>query len=137
MRLKAPPNVKFHGDTRLLVWKPLGVVDEAVVNKILSFLGDQEATSRNPFDRFTDTSEQGPVKLTFKYVFHVALYRRLTYAGRPPVKSAFFVTDPKVARLVKLHAIVTDHSPLQVEMFDDRQAAADWLGVPITSLEIR
>ena len=39
---------------------------------------------------------------------------RLTYAGRPPIKSAFLVTKPEVAHLVRIHAIMTDHSPLQV-----------------------
>ena len=56
-----------------------------------------------------------------KYVFHVALHRRLAYAGRKPVKSVFYVTRSKAAQLVKLHAIMTDHSPLKVEMFEDRK----------------
>ena len=45
------------------------------------------------------------------------------------MKSAFFVTAPEVARYVKLHALVTDHSPLKVAIFEDRKAAAKWLGV--------
>ncbi len=71
------------------------------------------------------------VDLTFKYVFHVALYRRLSRAGRETVKSAFLVTDPEIAHYIKLHAILTDHSPLKVATFTDREAAAKWLGVPV------
>ena len=63
------------------------------------------------------------------------IYRRLTYAGRPPIKSAFLVTKPEVAHLVRIHAIMTDHSPLQVKMFEEREAAATWLGVSINSLQ--
>ena len=74
------------------------------------------------------------MELTFKYIFHVALYRRLSYAGRSPVKSAFYVTDPDVARLVRIHAMLTAHSPLRVAMFDDREAAAQWLEVPVERL---
>jgi hypothetical protein len=135
-KMEPPPNVQFHEDIHLLVWKPLGVVDEAVVNKILSFLARKESTSGTPFNRFTDTSAQEAVELSFKYVFHVALYRRLTYAGHPPAKSAFYVTKPELAHLVRLHAILTDHSPLQVEMFEEREAAAKWLGVTVESLEM-
>jgi hypothetical protein len=49
--------------------------------------------------------------------------------GHGVVKSAFFVTAPEVARYVKVHALVTDQSPLQVAMFDDLAAGADWLEV--------
>ena len=134
--METPPNVQFHEDIDLLVWKPLGLMNESMINKLLSYVAKKETMSRKPFDRFIDTSEQDGIELSFKYVFHIALYRRLTYAGRPPVKSAFFVTKPEVAHLVKIHAIMTDQSPLQVEMFEQRQAAADWLGVPINRLEM-
>jgi hypothetical protein len=118
-----------------LVWKPHGVVNEAVVNQILSFLAYKEAQTLKPFNRFMDLSEQEAVELSFKYIFHVSLYRRLTYSGRPPVKSAFFVTTPEAAHLVKIHVIMTDHSPLQVEMFEEREEAAKWLGVPLEILQ--
>jgi heptaprenylglyceryl phosphate synthase len=107
------------------------VLDEAIVNKILTFVVDQESKLGRPFDRFTDMSALNAVDLTFKYVFHVALYRRLSRAGREVVKSAFLVTDPEIAHYIKLHAIMTDHSPLKVSMFKERDAAAQWLGVPI------
>jgi hypothetical protein len=129
--MKRPPDVLFHDGINLFVWRPLGVVNEAAVNKILTLLAKKEATSRQPFNRFTDLSAQDEMELSFNYVFHVALFRRLTYIGRPPVKSAFYVTNPEVAHLVKIHAIMTDHSPLQVEMFEEREAAANWLGVSI------
>ena len=46
------------------------------------------------------------------------------------VKSAFLVADPEIAHYIKLHAIMTDHSPLKVAMFEDTEATAEWLGVP-------
>src|SRR5207302_10659861 len=69
--------------------------------------------------------------------FHVALHRRLSYAGREPVKSAFYVTDPQAAHLVRIHALMTDQSPLNVEMFEELEAAAKCLGVPVKSLMAR
>jgi hypothetical protein len=74
------------------------------------------------------------VDLSFKYVFHVALYRRLSRAGRETLKSAFLVTTPEMARYIKLHALMTDRSPLQVSIFTERNAAAKWLGVSIEIL---
>jgi hypothetical protein len=46
-----------------------------------------------------------------------------------------FVTDPEMARYIKVHALMTDHSPLQVAMFKERAAAAEWLGVSIELLK--
>jgi hypothetical protein len=122
--MKLPPGVECIEDASLLIWRPRGVLDEAVVNKILVFLADQEGRFGRSFNRFTDMSGLDTVDLTFKYVFHVALHRRLSRRGREEIKSAFFVTDPEIARSIKLHALVTDHSPLKVAMFEEREAAA-------------
>ena len=132
--MNLPTDTECVEDASLFIWRPRGVLNEAVVNKILAFIADQEGKFGRSFNRFTDMSGLDAVDLSFKYVFHVALYRRLSRAGREEVKSAFFVTDPEIARSVKLHALITDHSPLKVAMFKEREAAAAWLGVPIEML---
>ena len=134
--MKPPPDFFFHEDIHLLIWKPRGDITEAVVNRAISYLVEMEATVGRPFDRYTDTTAQGAVELSFQYVFHVALYRRLSYAGRPPVKSAFYATDPKVIRLVRIHALMTDYSPLRVSLFETLEDAALWLGGPLSVLEL-
>jgi len=128
------PDIQFHEDLHLIVWKPRGILDEAAVNKILIEILRREATAAKPFNRFCDLSAVESFHLTFKYVFHFALHRRLSYAGREPVKSAFYVTRPQAAQIVKIHALLTDFSPLDVKMFEEREAAAKWLGVPVESL---
>jgi hypothetical protein len=132
--MKLPPDVTFFEAHDLFVWKPRGVLNEATINKITAFVGEQEATLGKPFNRFTDMSLIDSVDLNFKFVFHVALYRRLSYAGHPKAKSAFYVRTPAAAHYAKLHAILTDHSPLNVALFEEREAAAKWLGVPVEIL---
>jgi len=85
--MKAPPSVQFNEDLCLFVWKPRGILDEAVVNKVLVDLVRYECRASQPFNRFSDLSEVQDFHLTFKYVFHVALHRRLAYAGREPASS--------------------------------------------------
>jgi len=131
----APPvEVEFLEEVRLLIWRPRGVLDEAAVNKVLVDLIRRETMAAQPFNRFSDLSGLESFHLTFKYVFHVALYRRLSYVGRGPIKSAFYVTHPEAAHLVRIHALMTDHSSLEVEMFEELEAAAEWLGVPFELL---
>lgn len=132
--MNLPADVECIQDARLFIWRPRGVLDEAVVNNILRFVATQEGKFGRPFNRFTDMSALEAVDLSFKYVFHVALYRRLSRLEHEALKSAFFVTDPEMARYIKLHALMTDHSPLQVAMFKGRAAAAKWLRVSVELL---
>lgn len=54
--MKPPPDVLFHHDLRLMVWRPRGTVNEKAINKILEFMGKKETASHEPFNRFTDAS---------------------------------------------------------------------------------
>ena len=132
--MKIPSEVKFQSELNLLLWKPRGVLNETAVNRILAFIGEEEAHNQRSERRFIDTSGLTDVDLNFHYVFHVALYRRMSRKGRAQIKSAFFVKDPAFGHYIKLHALLTDHSPLQVKLFKEQQAAAKWLDVPIESL---
>jgi hypothetical protein len=134
--MKLPPDVTFHEAHGLFVWKPRGILNEATINKITAFVGEQEATFGKPFNRFTDVSSVDSVDLNFKFIFHVALFRRLSYAGRPPVKSAILVSSLTLAHYSKLHEVLTRGSSIEVRVFEDREAAAKWLGVPVELLII-
>jgi hypothetical protein len=46
------------------------------------------------------------------------------------------VTSPATTHYAKLHAMLTDHSPLHVSLFTERAAAAKWLGVPVEALTV-
>jgi hypothetical protein len=135
MKIKLPPNVLFHQDLRLIVWRPRGVLNETAINKIIAFLGKLEAASSKPFNRFTDTLAVDAVDLTFRYIFHLSLFRRLSYAGRPPVKSAILVTSKTIAQYIKIHALLTQGSPIKVRIFEVRDEAAEWLGLSKETLE--
>lgn len=135
--MKPPPvDIQFHEDVRLLVWRPRGVLNEAALKHIRTLIGDLEANSKEPFNRFTDGQALESIDLNFRYVFDFSLFRRLSYAGRPPVKSAILVTSLTFAHYSKLHELLTRHSSIKVRIFEEREAAAKWLGVPVELLTI-
>ena len=136
MKMRPPLNVSFHHDLRLMVWRPRGILREEQVNQIVEFLEKEEDRAEKPINRFTDTSKLDAVDLDPQFIFRVSLHRRLVYAGRPPVKSAFYVTSDAVARLVKIHVLMTDHSPLECAMFETLEETAKWLGVSTETLEM-
>src|SRR5205814_10047507 len=109
--MSLPPDVQCVDAAQLLVWRPRGILDQRKVDKIIAFVTEQENTFGKSFNRFTDISRLDSVDLTFKYVFHVALYRRLLRRGRTIIKSAFVVSNVEVSRFIKLHVLVTDPSP--------------------------
>ena len=132
--MKLPPEVQFHEDIRLLIYRPCGVLNEQSVDKIVSIIGDLEAKLQEPFNRFIDTLGHDKVELNFRYVIQVSLYRVLSYGDRPPVKSAILATDTTIGHYCQLHAIITEESPINVRIFQKREDVAKWLGVPIERL---
>jgi hypothetical protein len=132
--MRLPPEIQFHQDIRLLIYRPHGLLNEAAFNKVISALEDLEAKLQEPFNRFSDTLAAHEVELNFKYIIQASLHRRLSYAGRPPVKSAILATDSTIIHYGRLHAVLTQGSPIKVRLFQERKEAAQWLGVPIERL---
>ena len=132
--MKLPPEIQFYEDVRLLVYRPRGLIDEAAVNKIISVIEDIEATTQEPFNRFSDASEAHEVELNFRYVIEVSLHRRVAHAGRAPVKSAILATDSTLIHYARLLVVLTQGTSIKVQVFQDRKEAARWLGVPIELL---
>jgi hypothetical protein len=132
--MKLPPDVEFHEDIRLLVYRPRGLIDEAAINKITSVIEDLEAKTQEPFNRFSDTLEAHEVELNFRYVIHVSLHRRLSHKGRAPVKSAILATEPTLVHYARLLVLLTEGSSIKARVFQERKEAAQWLGVPLELL---
>src|SRR5882757_8597556 len=132
--MKLPPEIKFHQDIRLLIYRPHGLIDEAAINKVTSVIEELEANTQEPFNRFSDTSEAHDVELNFRYVIHVSLHRRLAHEGRAPVKSAILATEPTLVHYARLLVLLTEGSSIKVRVFHERTQAADWLNVPVERL---
>jgi hypothetical protein len=109
-------------------------VDKAAVNKIISIVGELETMLKEPFNRFSDTVAADVVDLNFEHIIRVSLYRRRFYGTRPPIKSAILATDATLIHYGKVHALLTQGSPIKVRVFQDRKEAAQWLDVPIKRL---
>jgi hypothetical protein len=135
MKTELPADVSFHPGPRLMVYRPRGILTEGRLQAVVDFLEKVEDKAAKPFHRFTDLSKLDALDLEFKSVIRISLHRRLTYAQHAPIKSAFYVTSPAAARVVKVHVLLTDHSPLKVKMFQELGLAAKWLDVSINLLQ--
>lgn len=129
-----PTEASFDSDLALFTYRPSGVIDEGSVNRVIRVLGDLEAALKEPFNRFTDTLEADAIDLNFRFILHVSLFRRLSYSSRPPINSAILATDDTAIHYARLHALLTQGSPIKVRIFQDREKAAAWLAVPVDRL---
>ena len=127
-----PFGVQFHAEQRLFVCRPRGALNEKVVGDVVAALNQLEMELHEPFNRFSDVAAVEQIDLNYEYVISVALYRRLAYAERPPIKSAIIATHPKFIHYAQIHALLTRGSPIDVRIFpDDRAAVAQWLDAPL------
>jgi hypothetical protein len=133
-KMKLPPEVQFHQGIRLLIYRPRGLIGEVALNNVISVIEDLEAATQEPFNRFSDTLDTHEVELNFRYVIHISLHRRLSYAGRAPVKSAILATDSTLVHYARLLALLTQGSSIKVRVFQDRKEAVQWLNVPLERL---
>jgi hypothetical protein len=133
-KIKLPSDVEFYEESHLLVWRPCGLLNKTAVNRIITILGELEAALKEPFNRFSDTVGADAVDLNFEYIIRVSLYRRSVYTNRPPIKSAILATDATLIHYGKVHALLTQGSPIKARVFQDRKEAAQWLGAPIELL---
>jgi hypothetical protein len=134
MKLPLPPDFEFHEEVCLLIHRPRGVLDRTAINKIISLIGELEYTLKTPFNRFLDTVGANAINLDSDYIRRVSLYRRHFYGNRPAIKTAILATDSTMADHGHLHASLTQGSPINVRVFQDRKEAAQWLGVPLELL---
>src|SRR5438094_9766797 len=132
--INLPPDVEFYEDIHLIVWRPRGLVNKAAVNKIITLIGEVEFTLKKPFNRFLDTVAADAVDLNLEYIISVSLYRRRFYDKRPPIKTAILATDATLIHYGKVHALLTQGSPINVRVFQNRSEVAQWLNVPIERL---
>jgi len=133
-KTKLPPDVDFHEDIHLLVYRPRGLIDEAAINNILAVVERLEIGRRDPFNRFYDMSGATEVKLDFKYVTDASIHRRLSHRGRKSVKSAILAKDWDLVHYGHLLELLTQGSSIKVHVFQHRNDAAKWLGVPVERL---
>ena len=133
---KLPPGWLFHHDLHLMVFRPRGTITAKRLEAAIVVLEEVEDCADRPFNRFTDLSKLEAIHLDFRSMFRFSLHRRLSYSKRLPVRSAIYVTTEETKRMAKLHALLTDYSPLKVKLFNDMSTAAKWLGVLPEILEI-
>jgi hypothetical protein len=122
------PHAYFHPEARVLTWFPSGVLDNERADRVIEFLEGQESEGE-PFHRYTDMSGYTRIQVELDHVVRLARRRIHSYQGLP-IKSAFYAVRLTSVSIAKMYQELMQGSLIEVRTFRDRDAAADWLGVP-------
>jgi hypothetical protein len=130
--LKNFPGTRYYPKFKLTTWHPKGILDEALADKIIEFIEWEEYIQDAPFDRYGDLSCVAEVRIGTNHIFETARRRRIV---REPVKSALFSDKPASLDIAQMYERLMERAVMiTVRAFSDRQAAAEWLEVPLAIL---
>ena len=129
---KAFPRTWYHSKWRLLTWFPRGVLNEAFADQVIEFIEMEERIQEAPFDRYADLSGLTHIRIGIDHIIHTARRRRNV---RQPVKSALFADNPLSFSVAHSYELLMCDAMIEVRAFNKRTAAAEWLEVPLKTLD--
>ena len=129
---KAFPRTWYRPRWHLLTWYPRGVLNEAFADQVIEFIEMEEAIQEAPFDRYADLSRLTHIRIGIDHIIHTARRRRTV---KQPVKSALFADNLMSFGIAHSYELLMYHAMIEVRAFKERAAAAEWLEVPLKTLE--
>jgi hypothetical protein len=127
------PGTRYHPDCRLVTWRPRGEFNSELADRIVEFLESEEQMLGKPFHRFTDMTGLERININLNHVFEIARRRKKGYRGEK-VKSAFYAVRLISLTIARMYQELMAESAIEVGLFRDRAAAAEWLEVPLETL---
>ena len=131
MMLETFECTRFHQGFRLFTWHPRGELDDELADEITGVVESEELYQQLPFHRYADFSQLSSIRLKIGHVFQIAAHRREVDQS---VKSAFFATTVVGLGIARMYESLMEGAGIQVRVFREREAAAEWLGVPVEIL---
>jgi hypothetical protein len=129
---KGFPRTWFHPRWHLLTWYPRGVLNEAFADQVIEFVEMEERIQEAPFDRYADLSGLTHIRIGIDHTIHTARRRRKV---KQPAKSALFSDNPVTCGVAHSYELLMSDAMIEVRAFKERRAAAQWLEVPLKTLE--
>jgi hypothetical protein len=129
---KSFPRTWYHPRWHLLTWFPRGVLNEAFADQVIEFIEMEESIQEAPFDRYVDLSGLTLIRIGIDHLIHTARRRRKV---KQPAKSAFFANNPVTFGVAHSYELLMSDAMIEVRAFNERAAAAQWLEVPLKTLE--
>jgi hypothetical protein len=130
--LKDFPDAVSYPKFRLMTWHPIGIFDAALAESVREFVEHEQYIQDAPFNRYTDLSGITEVQIDLERLSETARRRR---GVLQPVQSAIFADTRHCLVIAQIYESLMEQAlAITVRAFREREAAADWLGVPVAIL---
>jgi hypothetical protein len=121
----------------LLIGRPEGTLDLKMATEIVEFVEIHEEQLEMGFNRFCDFTVLEGIDLQSADVRELAKRRRWFNPNNIRVKSAFLATDPLAFGIARMYEQLLDSPRIEVRVWKDLLAAADWLEIKPEKLALR
>jgi hypothetical protein len=113
----------------LLVSRPKGILDAEMSQRIFGVIEMKEKAVETGFNRFYDLTRLDGILLSSADVSALVDRRRAFNPNDVHVKSAFWATSSPALEFANTHAQLLNSPRIEVRVFTELAAAAEWLGV--------
>ena len=127
-------HTRFHSDLALETCFPEGVLDHLMAALMVSYISFEEAIATQPFHRYLDLSRLTDIDLDFSEISSLAAERSAACVDLPPVRSAILAPTAETFSAATIFANLMEQTPVNVRVFKEVHAAADWLETPVSAL---
>jgi hypothetical protein len=118
----------IEGDA-LVVGRPKGILDAETAARIVELIEIKEVETETGFNRFCDLSRLDAIHLSFAEIRTLAERRSLFNPNNVRVKSAFLATNPLASGIARMYELLLNSPRIEVRVFSELDAAAEWLAV--------
>ena len=130
--LKDFPRAVYYPKFRFMTWHPTGIFGGALADKVMEFIEWEEYVQDAPFDRYIDLSGVTEVQINVERLLELGRQRRRVLQ---PVNSAIFADKKHSFLIAQIYeSLMEEAVMITVRAFREREAAAQWLGVPVAIL---
>jgi hypothetical protein len=130
--LKDFPGTRYYPKFHLTTWHPMGILDQALAEKVIEFVEREEYLQDAPFDRYIDLSGFTEIRIRPNHIIDIARRRQIV---RQPVKSAFFADNAIGLAIAQVYErLMEGAAMITVRAFNNPDFAAEWLEVPVQIL---
>jgi hypothetical protein len=113
----------------LLVARAKGILDAAMTEQIVNLIEIKEAAYETGFNRFCDLSRLEGVNLLTSDILKLADRRRTFNPNYVHVKSAILAIGTLAFGAARMYEQLLNSPRIELRVFSDLQAAAEWLAV--------
>jgi hypothetical protein len=118
----------------LMVVRPKGILDAEVAERIVEFIELKEEQVETGFNRFCDLTLLEEIQLSPADLLHLAVRRREFNPNTVHVKAAFLANNDLAVQIACLYKRLLNSPRIEVQVWNNLQAAADSLGVRLERL---